>query len=258
MAGHRFCFTEPFAVNEENMCESSAVLPSSLGRRCHHSVLLHQEQGMCQAPKNIFPGPDWLPVRTACSADASALSRTELCGRTTSVPECLQTVAHLHCHQNISQHYLGSCHLPSQSLSYSLQDPHPRGSSLPVLVSLSKPWLRSAGAQPALGVPGTCALWGCSLPHHTKGASVTSGAAVHCSGLPAALYNHSNRDLLSTPPFHGSLPPPHHRAGFGEVFSGPVSSFPHAIAPRPGRLFTQCSLSSLRNLLSSVQPRRRS
>lgn len=59
VAGHHFCFTEPFDVDEENMCESSAVLPSSLGRRCHHPVLLHQEQGMCRAPKNLFSWP-WM------------------------------------------------------------------------------------------------------------------------------------------------------------------------------------------------------
>jgi len=39
--------------------------------------------------------------------------------------------------------------------------------------------------------------------------------------LPAALYNHSEADLLSTPTFHGLLPAPHCHAGFREAFSGP-------------------------------------
>lgn len=38
--------------------------------------------------------------------------------------------------------------------------------------------------------------------------------------LPAALYNHSEGDLLSTSPFHSSLPAPHRHAGFGGAFSG--------------------------------------
>lgn len=52
-SGHHFCFTEPF-VGEGDKCESFPVLPSSPGRRCPHPALLHQEWGMCQAPKKLF------------------------------------------------------------------------------------------------------------------------------------------------------------------------------------------------------------
>lgn len=103
-------------------CESSPVLPSSPGRRCPHPALLLQEQGRVPRSKKAFfllaqdgrqPGQA-AQLLLAPSDTHSSVARLSLCwsvGR--------------HCHQNILQGCLGSCHLPVAA------NPHPRGSSLP-------------------------------------------------------------------------------------------------------------------------------
>lgn len=189
VAGHHFCFTEPFDVGEGDKCESSPVLPSSLGRRCHHPVLLRQEWGMYQAPKKAFlflvldgRQPGQAAQQTPAPSDAhSSVAQLPPCQSV-----CRQRLPGTwHCHQNDPQGCLGSCHLPATQLLPATADPHSRGSSLPsepVLVPPSEPWLMSAGAQPAQGMPDRCAHWGCSLCHHAEGAGVTSGAAAPHSG----------------------------------------------------------------------------
>lgn len=50
----------PLTLVKEIKYESSPVLPSSLGRRCHHPVLLCQEWGMYEAPKKLFFSWSWM------------------------------------------------------------------------------------------------------------------------------------------------------------------------------------------------------
>lgn len=170
-AQHRFCFTEPFDVGEGDKCESSPVLPSSLGRRCHHLALLHQDRDMCWAPKTLFI---LLALRGSQPAQAARLTLTPSDAHSSVArpplrrSTCRQRfLGSWPCHQNVPQGCPVSCHLPATRLLPAAAGPHPRGSFHPselVLVSLSKPWLVSAGAQPAQGCQAHVPAGGAASP----------------------------------------------------------------------------------------------